>query len=62
MADSSTCAETYAAHELVRKTIEAEGKLREMGFDVPLPIKLRQNNQSVIKMNTNPIAHWFKAL
>ena len=57
VADSSTCAETYAAHELVRKAIEAEGKLREMGFDVPLPIQLQQDNQSVIKMSKNPIAH-----
>ena len=57
VADSSTCAEAYAAHELVRKKIEAEGKLREMGFDVPLPVKLLQDNQSVIKMSKNPIAH-----
>ena len=41
VADSSTAAETYAAHELVRKVIEAVGKLREMGFDVPPPVKLR---------------------
>jgi hypothetical protein len=57
VADSSTCAETYAAHELVRKTIEVEGKLREMGFNVPLPVKLKQDNDSVIKMGKNPIAH-----
>ena len=55
--DSSTAAETYAAHELVRKVMEAVGKLREMGFNVPLPVKLRQDNQSVIKMSKNPIAH-----
>ena len=57
VADSSTAAETYAAHELVKKVIEAEGKLREMGIRVPLPVKLLQDNQSVIKMSKNPIAH-----
>jgi hypothetical protein len=28
-----------------------------MSFDVPLPVKLLQDNQSVIKMSKNPIGH-----
>ena len=34
VADSSTAAETYALHELVKTVIEAHGKLVEMGETV----------------------------
>jgi histone deacetylase 1/2 len=57
VADSSTHSETYAAHEVVKNVIEVEGKLREMGVNVPLPIRLLQDNQAVVKMSKNPIAH-----
>ena len=50
-------AETYAAHELVRLVIEVYNKLQEMGVSVPLPIVLQQDNEGVIKMSKNPIAH-----
>ena len=57
VADSSQMTETYAAHKLVRTVIEVYGKLKEMGVDVPLPITLLQDNNGVIKMSKNPIAH-----
>ena len=57
VADSSQMAETYAAHELVRSVIEVYNKLQEMGVNVPLPIVLQQDNEGVIKMSKNPIAH-----
>jgi hypothetical protein len=57
VADSSAMAETYSAHELVKKVIEIVGKLEEMGIKVRRPIILQQDNQSVIKMSKNPIAH-----
>jgi hypothetical protein len=51
VADSSTAAETYAAHKLIREVIEIVGKLTEMGVEVPLPIHLEQDNEGVIKMS-----------
>ena len=57
VADSSQMAETYAAHKLVRAVIEVYNKLKEIGVDVPIPIMLQQDNEGVIKMSKNPIAH-----
>ena len=57
VADSSAQSETYAAQRLVREVIEVHGKLKEMGIEVPLPVRLLQDNQSVIKNSKNPLAH-----
>ena len=57
MADSSTAAETYALHELVKTVIEVHGKLVEMGETVETPVMLKQDNQAVIKMSEMITAH-----
>jgi hypothetical protein len=57
VADSSTAAETYALHELVKTVIEVHGKLVEMGVTVELPVMLKQDNNAVIRMSETLIAH-----
>ena len=57
VADSSTAAEPYALHEFVKTVIEVHGKLVEMGETVETPIKLKQDNQAVIKMSEVITAH-----
>ena len=50
VADSSTTAETYALHELVKVVIEVYGKLVEMGETVETPVMLKQDNHAVMKI------------
>ena len=57
VADSSTAAETYALHELVKTVIEVYGKLVEMGETVETPAMLKQDNNAVIKMSETMTAH-----
>ena len=57
VADSSTAAETYALHSLVRGVIEVYGKLEEMGEKMEKPVLLKQDNNAVIKMSMVLTAH-----
>ena len=57
VADSSTAAETFALHELVKTVIEVHGKLVEMGVTVETPVMLQQDNQAVVKMSEILTAH-----
>ena len=56
-ADSSTAAETYALHELVKTVSEVYGKLVEMGEAVETPVMLKKDNNAVIKMSETMTAH-----
>ena len=57
VADSSTAAEAYALHELVKTVIEVYGKLVEMGETVETPAMLKQDNHAVIRMSETLSAH-----
>ena len=44
VADSSTHAETNAAHTMLQVVIEVHEKLKGMGEEAPLPVPLQQDN------------------
>ena len=42
---------------MAQVVIEVYEKLKEMGEEVPLPVPLQQDNNGVLKMSKNPVAH-----